>query len=288
MDIVCSKEEFEKEFYLIYTDIIEDIKICKNKKAFLLGGQPGAGKSGLISFIKDENRVIEINADDYRKRHPYYQELKNKYGDDYVLYTQNFIGKMTESLVEKLSDEGFPLVIEGTLRTVEVPLKTCEMLKKKGYNVDLNVVLVKPEISLLGTFQRYEKMLEVGTVARETPIEHHNNVARNIAGNLDILREKEVFNDIKIYNREGDNLYSQKNNPNQNPGDIFRKEFSRNFSQEEINFINKTSSDILKSMEKRKADQKQIEVVEKQINIIQEKIKLQENSKTQKKRRLKM
>lgn len=116
-------EEFKEIFEDIYLDLTKNINIDKNKKAFILGGQPGAGKSGLTALIKENNEIVIINGDEFRKAHPHYKKLKEKYGDDYVFHTQYFSGKMTEALIEKVSDNGYNLVIEGTLRTVEIPLK---------------------------------------------------------------------------------------------------------------------------------------------------------------------
>lgn len=50
----------------------------QNPKGFVLGGQPGAGKSILIEKIKKElnSNVIVINGDDYRKYHPDYTKFQ--------------------------------------------------------------------------------------------------------------------------------------------------------------------------------------------------------------------
>ena len=50
----------------------------KNPIGFVLGGQPGAGKSNLIDKIRKEQgkNVIVINGDDFRKYHPDYANLQ--------------------------------------------------------------------------------------------------------------------------------------------------------------------------------------------------------------------
>lgn len=42
---------------------------------------------------------------------------------------------MTEALIDSLSRIEYNLVIEGTLRTAEVPLKTAELLRQRSYGV---------------------------------------------------------------------------------------------------------------------------------------------------------
>ena len=44
---------------------------------------------------------------------------------------------MVEYLVDELSKKGYHLLIEGTLRTTEVPRKTAQLLTTKGYQVSL-------------------------------------------------------------------------------------------------------------------------------------------------------
>ncbi|AWN19135.1 hypothetical protein DLJ51_03885 [Streptococcus sobrinus] len=39
-------------------------------------------------------------------------------------YTKEFAGLMVEALIDRVSDRGYHLLIEGTLRTVTVPKKT--------------------------------------------------------------------------------------------------------------------------------------------------------------------
>ncbi len=266
-----TEKEFHLSFNEIYIDIIEKKKKSINKKAFILGGQPGAGKSGLTRLIEENNEVIVINGDEFRKAHPYYLELKEKYGDDYVKYTSEFSGKVTEKLINKLSDEGYNLVIEGTLRTSDVPIKTANILKDKGYEVELHLIQVRPELSLLGTFMRYEEMLEVGTVARGTPLEHHNQVVEKIPGNIDVIYNKKIFDNIEIYNRPGQKLYSLKETPELNPKDFFEKEFNRKLTNEEFKYLNEKYNEVLDSMNKRNAPLKQIKIVEQQKNNINKK-----------------
>lgn len=62
-------------------------------------------------------------------------ELQRIYGDEAVNYTAPWAGRMTEALIDSLSRIEYNLVIEGTLRTAEVPLKTAELLRQRSYGV---------------------------------------------------------------------------------------------------------------------------------------------------------
>lgn len=255
----------EEEFNYVFNEIYEELKKNKRKEqnpvAYILGGQPGAGKSKLTYMIYEKlnGNIITINGDEYRKEHPKFEELQEIYKDDYVIYTQEFSSKITNKLIEKLSDEKYNLIIEGTLRTKEIPINTLHLLKSKGYDeVNLYLVQVRPEISFLGTLTRYENMKQLGTIPRSTPKEHHDLVINNIIENLDYIYKLKIFDNIEVYNRENENLYSYKNQKNINPSDLFKNEFSRPLFNSEKNFLENGYKEIIGNMIKRNESKEEI------------------------------
>lgn len=263
----------EEEFNNIFNEIYEELKKNKEKEektiAYILGGQPGAGKSKLTYMLyeKFDGNVITINGDEYRKEHPRFKELQEIYKDDYVLHTQEFASEITNKLIEKLSDEKYNLIIEGTLRTKEVPINTLKLLKNKGYDeVNLCLVQVRPEISFLGTLIRYENMKQIGTIPRSTSKDHHDLVVNKIIENLDYIYKLKVFDNIEIYNRENENLYNFKNQKNINPSDLFKNEFSRPLLNSEKIFLENGYKEILGNMVKRNESREEINKIESFMN----------------------
>lgn len=203
------------EFTTAYTEILE--RICEYKqpvvhpKAYILGGQPGAGKTQLQrNILKNNHNTIIINADAYRNSHPHYDRIQDLYGDSSPEITQPFINQVVEKLIKDLSNLHYNLVIEGTLRTAEIPINTCNELKGKGYNVQLHIVSVKSDISYESTILRYENNINFGMIPRATAKEHHDKVVNAICYNLDKIYKENIFDDIKLFDREGNNLYSIK------------------------------------------------------------------------------
>lgn len=181
----------------------------KLPSAVLLGGQSGAGKTTLHRISRDLHggNIIVINGDEYRSGHPRLAELQEAYGDDAVEYTAPWAGKMTEALIDRLSRLGYNLVIEGTLRTSEVPLATARLLRDRGYGVSLALMAVKPEISLVSCQLRYEQMRLAGTVPRATDPAHHRKIVDQIVENLKVLEESGAFDGVALYSRVGERLY---------------------------------------------------------------------------------
>lgn len=188
--------------------------------AYILGGQPGAGKTVIQnSLLSNNSNIFLINADSYRQHHPNFIEIQKEYGDDSPKYTQPFINAVTEKLIDDLSNEKYNLIVEGTLRTAKVPMSTAKMLKEKGYRVELCVMAVKPEISYESTILRYENAISFGEIPRATSKEHHDLVVGKIAENLDTIYDSEIFDCIKIYTRDKGCIYSS-DTSSQKPSDV--------------------------------------------------------------------
>ena len=256
------KDYTDEELEIKFKEILEYYKSMysptENPKVVLLGGQPGAGKSGLENMVNIKKNYVSISGDDYREYHPRFKEINLEYGREASKYTQQWAAEITEKLIKELRKEKYNLIIEGTLRTAELPLKEANAFKKAGYKVELNVVIVKPEKSRLGTLERYEAMLKQGKVPRMTPKEHHDLVVNNIGNNLEIIYNSKAFDNIKLFDRENNLLYNYKENPDVNPKDILNKEFNRVWKKEEIEKFKEKWKNLIKVMENRKAPAKEI------------------------------
>lgn len=227
------KEDYSEVQFLNAAEIIHHILTETSTpqsfpKAYIIGGQPGAGKSTIISVIMNDmlkSNAVVISGDDFRNWHPNYKKLSEKYSNKYVEKTALFSGRMTEYLIDKCSDQRLNLIIEGTLRTTKVPLETAKLLKAKGYEIELEVMAVNPQLSYNSTLTRYNKMLDFGMAARETPKEHHDKVVNGIIANINTISEARQFDNISLFNRQGICLYSQKATPEE----ILQREYRQRF-----------------------------------------------------------
>ena len=247
-----TNEELELAFQKILKMYISSYSPSKNPKVFLLGGQPGAGKSGLENMLNLKDEYISISGDDYREYHPRFREINLEHGKEASKYTQQWSSQITEKLIEKLAKEKYNLIIEGTLRTAQLPLKEADRFRKLGYEVELHVLTVKPEKSYLGTLLRYEEMIKWGKIPRMTPKEHHDLVVKNIGDNLEIIYNSKAFDNIKLFDRENNLLYNYKENYDINPKNILENEFNSEWKLEEIKSFREKWENLIIMMENRK------------------------------------
>jgi UDP-N-acetylglucosamine kinase len=230
---------------------------CSDPVVYLTGGQPGSGKTAFQGLLKAEQggNLIIIEADAFRSLHPNYVALVQQFGKDQVTKTQKFSGVLTEALIKQLSDDGYNLLIEGTLRTTAVPRKTARLLRLKGYTAELLVMVVKPAISYVSTIERYERMLaDSPRTARATPKERHNRVAESLCSNLRELYVEALFDTIRLYNRALMLLYSSADAPNVDPGDIAEGIMNGPWVKEEMDMVRHSIQEIYTLMENRKAE----------------------------------
>ena len=275
------KNYTDEELEVVFQKILKMYKSSylpsKNPKVFLLGGQPGAGKSGLENMINIKDEYISISGDDYREYHPRFKEINVEHGREASKYTQQWAAEITEKLIRELRKEKYNLIIEGTLRTAELPLKEARAFKKAGYEVELNVVVVKPEKSRLGTLERYETMLKQDKTPRMTPKEHHDLVVNNIGNNLEIIYNSKAFDNIKLFDRGNNLLYNYKENPDINPKDILNKEFNREWKKEEIEEFKEKWGNLIDTMRNREASREEIVQLKFERNFTIEKISANES-----------
>ncbi|MFZ2570187.1 MAG: type II toxin-antitoxin system toxin PezT [Streptococcus suis] len=205
-----SKDDFDLALKRTIRSLTRGKTTSVTPKAILLGGQSGAGKTTIHRIKQKEfqGNIIIIDGDSYRSLHPNYLTLQEDYGKDSVDYTKGFAGKMVEQLVDELSKQGYHLLIEGTLRTTEVPRKTARLLKARGYQVSLALITTKPELSYLSTLIRYEEVYAVNpNQARATPKEHHDAIVESLVDNLRELEHDKLFDRIQIYQRDRTCIY---------------------------------------------------------------------------------
>lgn len=214
-------------------------------KLYLLGGQPGAGKSTISNrLMNNYPNTIFINPDTYRELHPQYARIKAELKSEAVKVTGIFSGAVTEQLLRILAEKKYNLIIEGTFRTLEVPKRTTEGLISKGYTAELHAIAVPKDVSYVGTLHRYFRGKETGT-GRAVNKEHYDLAVENLPINLKALAESGMFQSMHLHTREKEVFSTERD------ADAFMKKFHREMErgldlvqakrlEKNINFVNQS------------------------------------------------
>ena len=182
-------------------------------KLYLVGGQPGAGKSTTISKIEDymQGNCVVINLDDYRALHPNAREIYEKGAkgsDDYSAYTNPFMREVGEKLIDKAIENGYNVILERTLSLTDTVSKQLDKFNKNGYELNLYVVTCNKNHSMSSVEQRYlqqkvdfEKDKEFQEPPRKISKEFQKECYENLGKSTQTLAQKYDFKDIEIIYR---------------------------------------------------------------------------------------
>jgi UDP-N-acetylglucosamine kinase len=211
---------------MIIPQVIGDASPQEMKQAFILGGQPGSGKTvAAREILKSNPETVFVNADDLRSYHPkYYQYLKEN-DEEAADLTQATVRYWGKALVRECSARNLNVIVEGTMRTTASPLKVAEELKKADYHVNLAVLSVPYELSLLSIQHRYNESKKEGSPARFTKQASHDETYSKIEGNLAELSNMEIFDKFFVYLRTADGFKEYAFEPSQ------REEMLKVFSE---------------------------------------------------------
>lgn len=221
----------EQAFADIWADLTDEaqIKPASQPKGFLLGGQPGAGKSRLVEKINAQmnGNLLVINGDEFRRYHPDFDEIQTRYGNDAPKHTAGFSGRMTERVIAKALAEGYNISVEGTFRAAETPMKTLDEMRNAGYETAVYIQTTPAEVSWQSTIDRYKHMEALGETPRATPKEHHDLVVKCLPENADAVFSSGKADHFRAYNRDG-LVFDDRIHIGQMPGTAIDYELHRN------------------------------------------------------------
>lgn len=252
MTLEQENEAFEK----IWDDLMDEHQIKPElpPKGFVLGGQPGAGKSNLIKMINAQlnGNVLVVNGDEFRRYHPNFDEIQAQYGKESAKHTAEFSGKMTGRVIDQALKEGYNIVVEGTFRTPETPIKTLNDMQQHGYQTAVYLQTAPSEVSWQGTLERYDEMVKAGEAPRATPKEHHDLVVEKLPENADRVFLSGKADYFAVYSREG-LIFDSRIHQNQLPGMAIDHELHRN-----TRYLEKLESRVKQEFDSLSAFQKQV------------------------------
>ena len=149
----------------VYVDLVrpllfEDLSASAAPELIMVGGQPGAGKTAAtVQAVRDLMRhgggVAYINGDELRPFHPQYAALVAADRSTAADKTGADVGLWVERAIREAAAGRFHAVIETTMRQPEVVRRTAEQFTAQGFGFEMRVVVVDPEASQLGIYERF-------------------------------------------------------------------------------------------------------------------------------------
>ncbi|UVC12477.1 zeta toxin family protein (plasmid) [Rhizobium sp. TH2] len=228
----------------------------------LLGGQPGAGKTAVLTASQNElaqsGPTIRIVGDDLRSYHPEYLAFQRQDPETASRYTQMDAGLWTEKLLAAATERQVNVVFETTMRTPENVARAIGTARDAGYAVEVRAVAVNPRLSWQGAHHRFEEMLHAGQGPRIPPQHVHDAAVDGLRVSLEKLEGEKLVDRVQLRTRGGAIVYDNERRDGQwfyAPSSrlVLEREQSRPMTRGELQRFADDWNHVLARMEERRA-----------------------------------
>ena len=136
-----------------------DITTQHEPKAYMIGGQPGAGKTRSTEKLEEQYdyNILKIDMDNYREFHPNYEQINHVYGKEASLYTNKFAAEVRDAIMKRALDNKYNVIIDGTMKNHALAEKQINQLEKAGYNIETRIYTCSKETSWSDVNERYNE-----------------------------------------------------------------------------------------------------------------------------------
>ncbi|ODR88796.1 zeta toxin family protein [Sinorhizobium alkalisoli] len=200
---------FQKDILRDY--LPEGMGRSEQPRLILIGGQPGAGKTTVLTASHHElaqsGPTIRIVGDDLRSYHPQFLAFQRQDPETASQFTQGDAGRWTEKLLSVAAERQVNIVFETTMRTPENVARVIEVARHAGYAVEVRAVAVNPRVSWQANHYRFEEMLHAGLAARIPPQHVHDAAIDGLRVSLGKIESEHLVDRVQLRTRGGSVIY---------------------------------------------------------------------------------
>ena len=199
-----SEGEHDKYYDIIKRLWTETKYPVENPVAVIIGGQTGAGKSGIISYSEKmfiDGNVVTINSDEIKPFHPQSAEIARCYPELYTIITDQESNTWTSRLFEETRNENYNIIFEGTMKNNRVADDAIADLLERGYTVVVRGLAVCDLESRLSILERYEAQVANKGWGRLVVTEHHNQTYNGMPNTIDYIENNGKYDVLEIFRR---------------------------------------------------------------------------------------
>lgn len=215
----------------------EGLVPSKTPIAIVVGGQCGAGKSGVIgnTLEKLNSNCVVIDNDKYRYAHPNFDEINAEHPELFTECTDQLSFAATPKVIASMIAGRYNMVIHQTLKNDTIVRCAITDLLNAGYTVVVRALAVDKITSIKDELGRGQDELALGRIPRWVPPENHDTAYVGLPGTVDLIESSGKYHLLEVVTRSDD-----KDNLN-NIGVMYRAvnpdaDFSRRFDLEGYGF----------------------------------------------------
>ena len=231
-DYKVEGEQFEQIVNNIFLNESKHAERKSHPIAFIVGGQPGAGKTRLIassnSFLKGNCFVID--NDIYRSAHPLRQEIYDNYPELFTALTDQLSFAVTPRMIDLGIENKINIILHQTLKNNVIVDNAISKLKRNGYIVVVRALAVSDLESKMSMIERFQYEAKTTGIHRWVPMKNHDIAYNGMPETLDYMHKSNLCDIIEV---------SKRNDLQElEPIPIFR-ETKKNISEEQMQELEK-------------------------------------------------
>ncbi len=199
----------------IQPEFLSGLPSALNPRFVIICAQPGAGKSAVSKRIRSAfaeafQKAAHIDPDELRRFHARLEEFKKEDPVRMGNHTHEDASVWKAYLLTDSRNARNNVVTEISLTSADNTKKEIEKFQKAGYGIELHAMAVHENISRLGVFKRFEKMVtRSNETPRYVPMDYHDAAYHALPRNVDDLERNFFLNLVTVNARGGDIVYKR-------------------------------------------------------------------------------
>ena len=197
------QEMYYRSFVATFHEGMERNGLSDNdSRAVVLGGQTGAGKTGLsilakMEFAERGQQLYIIDDDMYRHFYPRADEILKECPEHFTIISAMGSGPVTPKIMKYASDKGLNFLFDGTLKNPRI-INTA--MSWPNYKIDWMIMATSKKESLLSIFERNEELRQIKQ-ARLITVDAHNETYIGLEPTLMQLENIPDVGRIRVFSR---------------------------------------------------------------------------------------
>lgn len=238
--------------------VFRNAQSSDSPSSIFIGAQPGAGKTRAVrrvrELIQDEN-LIYINPDDYRRYHPDYMKLLEEKPLMMPARTARASADWARLSIQYAIRKQYSTIVESTWGNPDKILQQIEEAREANRQIMTVALAVPPVFSKLSILERYYRDFSDGQAGRWVSPEDHDTAVESLGESVEALAECNAIDQFMVIGRDGDPYYLG------DSGSLFSSAWSasahRDLTQDEASSIARQTFELKKLVEEFDPDNQQ-------------------------------
>ncbi len=200
-------KEYEECLDLAILGIFSIAKPSKHPTSFFIVGQPGAGKTGLSSYVEksfNETKgegLVKIDPDIVAIYHQNYEQILREIPESSYEELQKFVRPAIKVIKDMAAERHVNILSEGTFASTDAYMDILRNQTQNGYDIEIDIIAVHRFESLLSAMERQQEKIEYKLPPRTVSTEPHDNAYRKIYTTLRGIAEEGINCRTRIFRR---------------------------------------------------------------------------------------